>query len=143
MLTLVGEGQERKKVEEVTSELQVGGAVRLLGAKEDLVPVFHDADVYVSAAHVEGFGISVAEAAATGMPAVCMSVPGGLREVVIDGDTGYLIPNNDDNLFRAMVSRLCRDVHLRAKLGAAARDHVARNFALPEIAGLLERSLVA
>src|SRR5439155_9687538 len=93
ILTIVGEGPERKKVEAVTSELRVGDAVQLLGAKQHVVPLLHGSDVYVSAAYVEGFGISVAEAAATGSPAECSDVAGGLREVIVAGVTGHFVLN--------------------------------------------------
>jgi len=141
ILTIVGEGPERKKVEAVTSELRVGDAVQLLGAKQHVVPLLHGSDVYVSAAYVEGFGISVAEAAATGLPAVCLNVPGGLREVVVDGVTGYLVPNDD--VFRESVTMLCRSSDLRETLGAAARTHIATHFGIADVGTILEHALTA
>jgi len=141
ILTIVGEGPERKKVEAVTSELRVGDAVQLLGAKQHVVPLLHGSDVYVSAAYVEGFGISVAEAGATGLPAVCLNVPGGLREVVVDGVTGYLVPNDD--VFRESVTMLCRSSDLRETLGGAARTHIATHFGIADVGTILEHALTA
>jgi len=141
MLTIVGEGPERGKVEDVMSELGVRDAVQLLGARQDVVPLLHESHLYVSAAYVEGFGISVAEAAATGMPAVCLNVPGGLREVVIDGVTGYLV--SDDERFRECVTVLCSSPDLRERLGAAARTHIAKHFGIANVGTILEHALTA
>jgi len=141
ILTVVGDGPERRKVEDVMSKLRVGNAVRLLGARQDVVSVLHDSDLYVSAAHVEGFGIAVAEAAATGMPAVCVHVPGGLEEVVINGVTGYLA--SSEELFRESVNKLCFSPDLRESLGAAARTHIAKHFAIADVGTQLEDALSA
>ena len=139
LLTIVGEGPERRTVEQVTSEQGVQSAVQLLGARQDVAPILLESDVYVSAAHVEGFGISVAEAAATGMPAVCLNAPGGLHEVVLDGVTGYLVPNDD--LFRESVTKLCSSPDLRDQLGAAARNHIATHFGIADVGTVLEHAL--
>jgi glycosyltransferase involved in cell wall biosynthesis len=141
-LTVVGDGVERTKVEEVISNLNLGEAVQLLGARQDVVTVLQGADVYVSAAYVEGFGIAVAEAGATGIPAVCMAAPGGLDEVIVEGVTGYLIPPDREDLFRETVRRLGSDAELRERLGAAAREHVAAQFSIQDIARRLEACLL-
>ena len=140
-LVVVGDGVERTKVEQVISSLSVGKAVELLGARQDVVPVLQSADLYVSAAYVEGFGIAVAEAGATGIPAVCMAAPGGLAEVIVDGITGYLIPPDREDLFRETVCTLGSDIELRERLGAAARRHVAAKFNIQDIARRLEAYL--
>jgi glycosyltransferase involved in cell wall biosynthesis len=142
-LTLVGDGSERTAVEAVISTLQLGNSVRLLGPQTDIVPILHDADIYVSAARIEGFGIAVAEAAATALPAVCVAAPGGLNEVVVDGVTGYLVPEHRGDLFQESVRRLCDDAALRLKLGSAAQAHVRRRFSLAEVGRQLESVLLA
>lgn len=140
-LTVVGDGPERAKVERIISFLAIQNAVRLTGAQQDVVPLLHESDVYVSAATFEGFGISVAEAAATGIPAVCMAAPGGLAEVVMEGATGFLIPQGRDEEFRQAVIRLSNDHQLRSALGVAAREHVRRHFDIHDTSVQLERCL--
>lgn len=141
-LTIVGDGPERATVERTIWNLRLGEGVQLLGTRDDVVPVLHNSDVYVSAATVEGFGIAVAEAAATGVPSVCMAAPGGLDEVVLDGITGYLIPKGQDVCFQETVHRLCSDTGLRERLGAAARDHIVRHFRIHDVAARLEHCLL-
>lgn len=141
LLSVVGDGPERPAVQHAIDDLRLTDAVRLLGAREDVLPVLQNSDIYVSAAQFEGFGISVAEAAAAGIPAVCMAAPGGLDEVVLHGSTGYLIPENEQQAFSDAVGHLCADARLRVRMGTAARTHVVRHFSLDEIAVRLEQYL--
>ena len=72
----------------------------------------------------EGFGVVCAEAMARGRAVVASDV-GGLRDLVRDGETGLLVPPRDPAALRAALERLLADSSLRARLGAAAREHVA------------------
>lgn len=137
-LRVVGDGTERATVERVIAELGVGAAVELAGARADVLPALHDADVYVSAALAEGFGIAVAEAAATELPAIVFAAPGGLAEVVVDGVTGFLIPEHRPDEFCRAVERLAEDAERRNRMGLAARQHVMEHFSLAHVAGMLE-----
>jgi len=138
-LRIVGDGVERGEIEQAIRHLGLQSAVILLGPQRLVAPFLNEADVYVSAAFVEGFGIAVAEAAASGMPAVVFAAPGGLSEVVVDGHTGFVISSSDEAAFVDAVVRLCRDPDLRNRMGLAARQHVIDNFSLPVVAGDLER----
>lgn len=140
-LTIVGDGPERPRIERLIANFGLGESVRLAGALVEVVPTLHESDIYVSAAHFEGFGIAVAEAAATGMPAVCFAAPGGLEEVVVDDVTGYLIPVGDAKEFCSAVVRLGDSRALRERLGTAAREHIHRQFHIERIASLLEHCL--
>ena len=112
-----------------------------MGSQSSVGPFLNEADIYVSGAYVEGFGIAVAEAAASGLPAVVFEAPGGVSEVVRAGETGFVVPSSDEGAFVAAVVRLCRDRALRDNMGRAAREHVVRNFSLPAVASQLERLL--
>jgi len=142
-LAVVGDGAERDRLEQVISNLSLGPTVELLGARQDVVSILQNSDLYVSAAYVEGFGIAVAEAGATGIPVVCMAAPGGLDEVIVDGVTGYLIPRDREDLFRERVHQLGSDSALRERLGAAARAHVATRYDIEDIVRRVEHCLVA
>jgi len=70
----------------------------------------------------EAFGLAALESAAAGKPVVASDI-GGLREVVIDQETGLLVPPGDSNALRAALKRLIADDSLRARLGAAGARH--------------------
>jgi glycosyltransferase involved in cell wall biosynthesis len=78
--------------------------------------------------HREGFGVVCAEAMAYGRPVVASAV-GGLLDLVVDGETGLLVPPGDVSALRAALERLLADRELRHRLGAAARERVRKNFA--------------
>jgi glycosyltransferase involved in cell wall biosynthesis len=83
------------------------------------------AAVVVVPSRREGFGMAAREAMAHGRPVVATSV-GGLRDAVEDGVTGLVVPPRDPAALRAALERLLADPELRLRLGAAARERVAR-----------------
>jgi glycosyltransferase involved in cell wall biosynthesis len=75
---------------------------------------------------------------AFGRPVVATSV-GGLPDAISDGETGVLVPPRDVAALREAIERLLGDAELRARLGAAARAHAARELSWPAAtAALLE-----
>lgn len=72
----------------------------------------------------EGFGLVCAEAMAHGRPVVASAV-GGLQELVVDGETGLLVPPRDPAALRAALDRLLADPDLRRRLGEAGRTRIA------------------
>ena len=137
-LRIVGDGVERPAIERAIARLDVGTSVELIGAQADVLPALQSADIFVSAAVVEGFGIAAAEAAAAGLPVVAFTAPGGLGEVVVDGVTGYLIAHDQPAEFCRVVERLASDSELRKRMGLAARQHIVERFSLPHVADQLE-----
>lgn len=73
----------------------------------------------------ESFGIVALEAAAAGKPTIA-SNHGGLRDVVVDGETGFLVEPGDREGLRVALARLAGDAELRARMGEAARRHAGR-----------------
>jgi glycosyltransferase involved in cell wall biosynthesis len=69
----------------------------------------------------ESFGIVALEAAAAGRPAVVSDI-GGLGDIVVDGETGFLVAPGDREALRAALGRLCTEAELRERMGAAARE---------------------
>ena len=67
----------------------------------------------------ESFGIVALEAAAAGKAAIASDI-GGLRDVVVDGETGFLVPPGDSAALEAALRRLCDDPELRERMGEAA-----------------------
>ena len=93
---------------------------------ESLVKVF---DVGVLATFTEGISNSVMEYMACGKPVVA-TAGGGTTELVIEGQTGYLVPPSDPARLAAAIERLLSDPALRQRLGAAGRERVATAFSL-------------
>ena len=92
-----------------------------------LLRLYERAAVVVCPSLREGFGVSCAEAMAHGRPVVASAV-GGLRDLVVDGETGLFVPPGDVAALRAALERLLADGELRRRLGAAARARAAEHF---------------
>jgi glycosyltransferase involved in cell wall biosynthesis len=91
------------------------------------------AAVVVCPSRREGYGVAAREAMAHGRPVVATAV-GGLKDAVIDGETGLLVPPGDVEALRGALERLLADGDLRARLGAEARRRAEERFGL-EAAG--------
>jgi colanic acid/amylovoran biosynthesis glycosyltransferase len=76
---------------------------------------------------VEGFGVTIAEASAMNLPVVVTSC-GGITDQVIDGVTGYIVPQRDANAMADRMKRLVEDIDLRSKMGQAGRMRMVKNF---------------
>src|SRR5207245_1650488 len=94
---VAGIGSRRDALERLVAELGLGDAVRLLGfvSDDELPALYNAADLFVLASRrydllVEGFGISIVEASASGLP-VIGSRSGGIPEAIRDGETGFLV----------------------------------------------------
>jgi glycosyltransferase involved in cell wall biosynthesis len=98
----------------------------------ELGPLYQRAAVVACPSHREGFGVVCAEAMAHGRPVVAGAV-GGLLDLVVDGETGLLVPPRDVNALRAALERLLGDRELRQRLGAAARERIREHFAWPAV----------
>jgi glycosyltransferase involved in cell wall biosynthesis len=101
----------------------------------ELGVLYERAAVVACPSHREGFGVACAEAMAHGKPVVASSV-GGLRDLVVDGETGLVVPARDVGALRQALQRLLDDPDLRRKLGAAARQRAADRLAWPRVTAL-------
>jgi len=116
-LVVVGDGPLRKRVP------QARGFV----PRDELERLYAEAAVVACPSRREGFGVTCLEAMAYGKPVVAGDV-GGLRDLVVDGETGLLVPPRDPPALRAALERLLRDRDLRLRLGAAARERARARF---------------
>jgi len=100
----------------------VADAVDFLGfvTEQEKWELFRRSWVHVLASPKEGWGISCLEAAAAGTPTVASDAP-GLRDSVVDGRTGFLVPHGDVEALAGALARILRDPALRDRLGRQAR----------------------
>jgi len=108
-------------------KLGVADKIHFLGERGDIEDILSAADVFVLASHREGVPRSVIEAQAMTLPVVATRIR-GCREVVVDGETGFLVPLKDSGSLAAALKRLLGDERLRARMGAGARRRVETHF---------------
>jgi glycosyltransferase involved in cell wall biosynthesis len=129
VLVVLGEGPERPALERLAHDLGVSSRVFLLGRVPDVSAWLRRATVYVHPARWEGFGLGVLEAMHAGLPVVATNVS-SLPELVVDGETGLLVPSDDATaLAEAVIAALARP-----ELGAAGRDRARSEFSVERMA---------
>ncbi|HEX2217993.1 MAG TPA: glycosyltransferase family 4 protein [Gemmatimonadales bacterium] len=142
---VVGSGEELDALEAEARHLGVGDRVRFLTEvpDRDLPALYNCAEVYLGVSRlmeqrVEGFGISLAEASACGVPVVA-GRSGGIPEAVRDGETGFLVDAEDPASVAAAVGRLLDDGELRAGMGAEGRKSVETYYNWDRVAADIGR----
>jgi glycosyltransferase involved in cell wall biosynthesis len=94
---------------------------------DELQTLYARAAVVACPSRREGFGVACLEAMAHGRPVVATGV-GGLRDLVVDGETGLVVPARDPTALRGALERLLADPGLRRRLGAAGRERAREQF---------------
>jgi MMP alpha-(1->4)-mannosyltransferase len=135
-LVVVGSARRGGPVAELIERYSLGPAVRFTGrvSDEDLVHHLRSAEVAVVPSLFEGFSLPLVEAMACATPVVA-TTGGALPEVAgRDGETALLVPPGDAESLAGAIAALLDDPALRARLGAAGRERVVRNFTWPAAA---------
>lgn len=125
---IVGDGPERARLEAEAARLGISGAVTFAGYRADVRDVMPAFDVYLNCSAYEGVSLTILEAMAARVPVVATPV-GGNPEVVIDGETGCLVPASPVALAEAVVGLLL-DPARRRVMGQAGRWRVRTHFSL-------------
>ncbi len=144
-LAIVGDGPLRAALQAQADSLGIGGRVRFLGALPyaDVLGLMRKAamlalpSVRTSTGRVEGLGMVLLEAAATGVPTIGSRI-GGIPEGVLDGETGFLVPERDEEGLAARIEALLDDRNMRLSMGMRARALVEDRFDLRRQTALLE-----
>ncbi len=128
-LVIVGEGELRAAMERQIEALGLEDRVRLHGTEADPLTMYSAFDVVAQSSFSEGLPNVLLEAGAVGRPIVATDA-GGSREIVIDGDTGLLVPIERLDALTGALRRVIDDSDLRQRLGHAARSHVGATFGM-------------
>lgn len=122
-LAIIGDGSERPALEAKIASLGLQKQVSLLGARSDIAQLVPHFDVAALSSTSEAAPLALLEAQACGVPVVATAV-GDVPRLVVEGKTGFLVPSGEVAVMADRLSRLLSDADLRARMGAAARQHV-------------------
>ncbi len=123
-LVLVGDGPTRPDVERQVAELELDDVVVLAGHRPNAGELAHAFDVCLLTSFWEGVPRTLVEAAAAGVPLVASDV-GGVADIVVDGETGWLVPVGDLHTVINRLERLLSSSDLREQMGRAAANQAA------------------
>lgn len=124
---LAGEGQLQQSFRELTTELGIAERTFFLGRCEHIAELLSVADVCVLSSKAEGFSNSILEYMAAGKPVVATDV-GGAGEVIVEDETGHLVPSGDDQLMAERIVSLLNDSAGARKMGEQGRRVVREKF---------------
>jgi glycosyltransferase involved in cell wall biosynthesis len=141
---VIGRGQSRAALEQVAREVGLGEHTQFVGFVSDAERdrLLAEARVCVCPSVKEGWGLTVIESNALGVPVVATDAP-GLRDAVRDGETGFLVPEGDVEAFADRIGRILSDDALAARMSDAAAKWSRRftwDAAADEMARVLEEA---
>jgi glycosyltransferase involved in cell wall biosynthesis len=126
-LAFVGEGPDRPALERFASVARVSDRVHFLGHRTDVPALLAEAELLWAPGRVESGVNAILEAMAAGTPVVASDLPGA-REVVADGETGFLVPPADQAALARKTRVLLDDPDLRRRMGEAGTQRVLERF---------------
>jgi len=135
---LVGDGELRYSLEQEAQKLGIEDRIVFTGWEKEMAHVYPDLDLLVLTSRNEGTPVAVIEAMAAGRAVIATAV-GGVPEVLIDGETGLLIPPQAPDVLAEKILLLAGDPDLRLRLGQKAREHVMACYDRNRLLSELER----
>ena len=137
-LVIVGDGPQRDALQAQVKAAGLESRVRFAGNQRDVVPWLHALDIFALPSYAnEGVPQALLQAMLVGLPCVTTHV-GSIAELARDGVTALVVPPEDVAALRAALERLMRDEALRARLGAAAREHCVAGFSYERMLDRME-----
>lgn len=124
-LWIVGDGPERWHLERLAAILNLQNEVKFWGRRDDLSNFYHQADAFVLSSESEGWGVTIIEAGTCGVPVVMTDV-GCAGEVVIDNESGLVVPVNDQAALTGAMRLLIDDSDLRFRLVTGLKETIAK-----------------
>ena len=132
-LLLVGDGDERMRLEALVNELGLKDRVHFAGYQARPERYLQAMTVFALTSRSEGFPVSLLEAWLAGVPAVCSAV-GGIPKVLSHEKDGLLFTPGDETELTAALSRLLSDPGLRSRLAAAGKQTLHERYSLSRMA---------
>jgi glycosyltransferase involved in cell wall biosynthesis len=124
---IAGEGELRDSLQHQIKQHRLEKHVILAGFRPDVLSLHKAFDIFVMSSVTEGLGTSLLDAMACGKPVVATSV-GGIPEVVVHGETGFLVPPRDPAALAGAIVQLLSDPQRRRQMGAAGLRRVKEHF---------------
>ncbi len=135
---IVGEGPLSMELDRQAKELDVEDIIFFLGFRKDIPKILSSLDLFVLSSHLEGMGSSILDAMASRLPVVATKV-GGIPEVVINGETGVLVPPRNPSALARAILMLYSDKTLASRLGQKGYELVHRKFSAEAMADKVVR----
>ena len=135
-----GLAEDHERLHALIEELSLQGVVILLGQITNSLEWLQACDIFLQPSREEAFGLVFLEAGFCAKPSVSTAI-GGIPEIIIDGETGYLVNTHHPDEVAEKVIALIASEQDRLAMGDAAKRHISKNFGLSDRIDQLERLL--
>lgn len=133
-LTVLGSGVKQSELEQRIVDLGIDGLVRLEGQSDDVGSFMNRADLLVLPSYSEGMSNTVLEASAVGLPVLGTRIP-GIEELVVPGETGWLVEPGDVKGIAAMITSIAAmSLQERRSVGLKAKEKILENYSIERAA---------
>ncbi|GIH75520.1 glycosyltransferase family 4 protein [Planobispora longispora] len=132
-LRIYGEGRVSDKLVKLATKLRLHNNVVFMGSTGDIEGELAKASIHAVSSRFEGFGMTIIEAFACGVPVVSFDCPRGPREIITSGHDGLLVPPDDVDALAAGLLKMIDDEDGRRRMAANARE-TAREYSISTIA---------
>lgn len=124
-INLLGSGEFFDLVKGRIEEENLNEYIKLFGQTENIVEHYHVSDIYVHTAYYEPFGLVLLEAMAAGLPVIALDGMGN-RDVIQNGDNGYLIENDDPVLFADVIEKIITDTDIYQAISQRGKEFASQ-----------------
>lgn len=135
--TFVGAGETSDAVKALVAQLGLAERVRFLGEQDEVAALLRSSDILASTSGSESFSLVAVEAMGCGLPVVATR-SGGTEEIVVDQETGLLVPTGDVHAVAEALVRLASDRELRRRMGLAGRARALSRFSVETMVSAYE-----
>lgn len=125
-LEIYGEGPLKKELQEKIDTLGMTSSLLLKGVDKNIMDKYLKSSIYVMSSRYEGFGMVLVEAMACGLPVISFDCPCGPKDIIKDGEDGFLIRNRDLNEMANKLEFLIQNEEKRKNMGKKAHQNIAR-----------------
>jgi glycosyltransferase involved in cell wall biosynthesis len=134
---IIGDGELRDELEKYSQQSGIADNVVFIGESDDVFPLLQTMDVFVMTSLYEGLSNAIMEAMLAGLPVVATDV-GGNRELVVNGETGFLCSSNDASSLAARVIGLLGNEQDAGQMGDKGKKRVITEFSVEKMVGETE-----
>lgn len=132
-LHIYGSGPDEKKLAELIKSKKCNNVITMHGFTNEIGKILSSADIMILTSKFEGLPMCLIEAAACGVALISYDCAPGIRDIIIDGQNGYVISQNDKESFMKRLSILIEDDELRNSMGEKSKIIATKNFSYDSI----------
>jgi len=128
-MVIVGDGILREELEQKAKSISINDKVIFLGERHDVPELLAIFDLFALSSITEGISLTLLEAMATGLPVVATNA-GGNTEIVLDNQTGFIVPPKDPNRMAEAIMTIIKNNDMANQMRERGKDRVSKKFSL-------------